>query len=66
MKHLFYVILLLYKEVVLLCCVTCVCCYDFKYLQDGYIRNTNTIWQHKLFFTNGNTDDPRKYKQTRR
>jgi hypothetical protein len=63
MKHLFYVILLLYKEVVLLCCVWCC---DFKYLQDEYIRNTNIIWQHKLFLTNGNTDDPRKYKQTHR
>jgi len=40
MKHLFYVILLLHTELVLLCCV---CCYDFKYLQDVYIRNTNII-----------------------
>ena len=31
-KHLFFLILLLYTELVLLCCVRC---FDFKYLHDG-------------------------------
>jgi hypothetical protein len=46
-------ILLLCCELVLLCCV-CNC--EFKYLQDGYIENTNTICHQTLLYTDGNTD----------
>ena len=46
-------ILLLCCELVLLCCV-CNC--EFKYLQDGYIGNTNTICHQTLLYTDGNTD----------
>jgi hypothetical protein len=60
MKYLFYVILLLYIELVLLCCMWC---YDFKYLLDRYIKNTNIIWQHKMFCINGHSNRPIKYKQ---
>jgi hypothetical protein len=57
--HVFF----LYTKLVLL---SCVCYYDFKYLYDEYIRNTNIIWQHKLFFTNRNINGPGKYKQIHR
>jgi hypothetical protein len=46
-------ILLLWCELVLLCCV-CNC--EFKYLQDEYIKNTNIIWNQKLFYTDRNND----------
>jgi hypothetical protein len=36
---------------VLLCCV---CIYEFKYLHNGWIKNTNKIWHHTLFYTNKN------------
>jgi len=62
MKYLFYVILLLYIELVLLCCMWCC---NFKYLPDRYIRNTNIIWQHKMFCINGHSNMPIKYKQIR-
>jgi len=39
-------ILLLWCELVLLCCV---CNYEFKYLQDEHIKNTNIIWHQTLF-----------------
>ena len=33
------------------------CNYQFKYLQNERIRNTNIIWYQTLFHTNENTDD---------
>jgi len=48
-----YFFLLLWCELVLLCCV-CNC--EFKYLQDEYIKNTNIIWHQTLFYTNRNND----------
>jgi hypothetical protein len=53
MKNLFFVILLLYTKLMLLYHV---CCCNFKYLPDGYMRNTYTIWQQNFFYTDENTD----------
>jgi len=50
----------LYIELVLLCYV---CYSDFKYLQDGYIKNLDTIWQQKLFCIDENIDGLVKYKR---
>ena len=44
-------ILLLLFELVLQCYS---CNYQFKYLQDGQIRNTDTIWRQTLFHTDKN------------